>query len=556
MIRTIKSKVLALLGLMSVVIVALAASGWVALALNNGALRTVHDDRVVPLKQLKVVSDMYAVNIVDAAHKVRNGNIDAAAGLVLVDAAIAAIAYEWRSYTGTYLTPDEQRLVAETRRLMDAADRSVAVLRDLVAASDAQGLDRFVIGELYGAVDPVTEKLGELVDLQLRVAGEEFERAEQVFGTSQWLQMVLIAVGLIAIVAGAVIVLAGVIRPIGAMTDAMTRIARHDLDVVIPGSRQDEIGAMAAALEIFRENLATAGRLEAERRTSRERREKRQQEIERLIAGFDGSAAAAIGTLSSASLVLQQTAQSMAASAEETQRQATAVAAASSEASANVQSVASAAGQLAGSIDEIGRQVSESAQIAGAAAKEAVHANTQIQDLTVAVQKIGDVVKLINDIAGQTNLLALNATIEAARAGEAGKGFAVVASEVKSLANQTAQATGDIAQQVQGVQNATGAAVAAIANISAIVDRVSRLSSSIAAAVAEQEAATRDVACNVGDASKGAADVASNIIGITVAARESGKASALMLDGAVDVGRQGDAMRAEIDRFFAAIRVA
>lgn len=556
MIRTIKSKVLALLGLMSVVIVALAASGWVALALNNGALRTVHDDRVVPLKQLKVVSDMYAVNIVDAAHKVRNGNIDAAAGLVLVDAAIAAIAYEWRSYTGTYLTPDEQRLVAETRRLMDAADRSVAVLRDLVAASDAQGLDRFVIGELYGAVDPVTEKLGELVDLQLRVAGEEFERAEQVFGTSQWLQMVLIAVGLIAIVAGAVIVLAGVIRPIGAMTDAMTRIARHDLDVVIPGSRQDEIGAMAAALEIFRENLATAGRLEAERRTSRERREKRQQEIERLIAGFDGSAAAAIGTLSSASLVLQQTAQSMAASAEETQRQATAVAAASSEASANVQSVASAAGQLAGSIDEIGRQVSESAQIAGAAAKEAVHANTQIQDLTVAVQKIGDVVKLINDIAGQTNLLALNATIEAARAGEAGKGFAVVASEVKSLANQTAQATGDIAQQVQGVQNATGAAVAAIANISAIVDRVSRLSSSIAAAVAEQEAATRDVACNVGDASKGTADVASNIIGITVAARESGKASALMLDGAVDVGRQGDAMRAEIDRFFAAIRVA
>lgn len=556
MIRTIKSKVLALLGLMSVVIVALAASGWVALALNNGALRTVHDDRVVPLKQLKVVSDMYAVNIVDAAHKVRNGNIDAAAGLVLVDAAIAAIAYEWRSYTGTYLTPDEQRLVAETRRLMDAADRSVAVLRDLVAASDAQGLDRFVIGELYGAVDPVTEKLGELVDLQLRVAGEEFERAEQVFGTSQWLQMVLIAVGLIAIVAGAVIVLAGVIRPIGAMTDAMTRIARHDLDVVIPGSRQDEIGAMAAALEIFRENLATAGRLEAERRTSRERREKRQQEIERLIAGFDGSAAAAIGTLSSASLVLQQTAQSMAASAEETQRQATAVAAASSEASANVQSVASAAGQLAGSIDEIGRQVSESAQIAGAAAKEAVHANTQIQDLTVAVQKIGDVVKLINDIAGQTNLLALNATIEAARAGEAGKGFAVVASEVKSLANQTAQATGDIAQQVQGVQNATGAAVAAIANISAIVDRVSRLSSSIAAAVAEQEAATRDVACNVGDASKGAADVASNIIGITVAARESGKASALMLDGAVDVGRQGDAMRAESDRFFAAIRVA
>ena len=439
---------------------------------------------------------------------------------------------------------------------MDVADRSVVRLRALVAANDRDGLDRYVIDELYKDIDPVTEKIGELVDLQLRVAGEEFERAERVFTVSQWLQIGLIAMGLLVIAGGALAMIAGVTRPVGAMTDAMTRIARHDLDVVIPAARRDEIGAMAAALEIFRENLSVADRLEADRRHSQERREKRQQEVERLIAGFDDSASGAIASLASAAQGMQRTAQSMAATAEETLRQATAVAAASEQASANVQSVAGAAGQLAGSISEIGRQVSESAQIARDGAGGAARANVQVQELTAAVQKIGDVVKLINDIAGQTNLLALNATIEAARAGEAGKGFAVVASEVKSLATQTAKATEDIAQQVQGVQNATGAAVTAIENIGRIIERVSGISSSIAAAVEQQGIATREIARNVDDASKGTKDVASNITGVTVAAKDTGEASARMLDSAADLGRQGDALRAEIDRFFAAIRAA
>jgi methyl-accepting chemotaxis protein len=439
---------------------------------------------------------------------------------------------------------------------MDVADRSVVRLRALVAANDRDGLDRYVIDELYKDIDPVTEKIGELVDLQLRVAGEEFERAERVFTVSQWLQIGLIAMGLLVIAGGALAMIAGVTRPVGAMTDAMTRIARHDLDVVIPAARRDEIGAMAAALEIFRENLSVADRLEADRRHSQERREKRQQEVERLIAGFDDSASGAIASLASAAQGMQRTAQSMAATAEETLRQATAVAAASEQASANVQSVAGAAGQLAGSISEIGRQVSESAQIARDGAGEAARANVQVQELTAAVQKIGDVVKLINDIAGQTNLLALNATIEAARAGEAGKGFAVVASEVKSLATQTAKATEDIAQQVQGVQNATGAAVTAIENIGRIIERVSGISSSIAAAVEQQGIVTREIARNVDDASKGTKDVASNITGVTVAAKDTGEASARMLDSAADLGRQGDALRAEIDRFFAAIRAA
>ena len=556
MLRTIKSKVLALLGVMSIVIVALAASGWGALALNNGALRTVHDDRVLPLKQLKVVSDMYAVNIVDAAHKVRNGNIDAAAGLVLVDAAIAAIERQWRAYSSTYLTPDEERLVGETRRMMDTADRSVAVLRGLVAADDRPGIEGYVVGDLYGAIDPVTEKIGELVDLQLRVAEEEFERAEQVFRISRWLQMGLIAAGLIAIAVGAAMVLAGVIRPISALTDAMTRIARHELDVTIPTGRRDEIGAMAGALAVFKENLTAAERLQAEQRAAQERRERRQQTVERLIEGFDRSASGTVTALASASDALQRTAQTMAASAEQTLRQSTAVAAASEEASTNVQGVASATGQLAASIDEIGRQVAESARIAGAAAAETTQANTQVQELKSAVQKIGAVVKLINDIAGQTNLLALNATIEAARAGESGKGFAVVASEVKSLANQTAKATEDIAQQVQGVQEATTSAVSAIANIGTIIDRVHRISASIAAAVEEQGVATREIVRNVGEASKGTADVATNISGVSEAAKEGGSASAQMLDASAAIGRQGDALREEVDRFFAAIRAA
>jgi uncharacterized protein YoxC len=226
-------------------------------------------------------------------------------------------------------------------------------------------------------------------------------------------------------------------------------------------------------------------------------RMQRQKALEGSIAEFDGTAKQVVQTVSNAAETLQRMAHSMSATAEEAARQSTAVAAASEQASGNVSTVAAAAEELSSSIAEIGRQVAESTKISNQAAEDANRTNAKVQALAAAAQKIGDVVKLINDIAGQTNLLALNATIEAARAGEAGKGFAVVASEVKSLATQTAKATEDIAAQVKAIQAATGDSVQAIEGITGTIGRINEIATTIASAVEEQGAATQEIARNV-----------------------------------------------------------
>jgi len=353
------------------------------------------------------------------------------------------------------------------------------------------------------------------------------------------------------------IIVRSITQPIAGMTGAMSRLASGEAAVEIPGTgRHDEIGAMASAVQVFKDNMLRAESLAAEQRNEQDRKEKRQQAIESLIAAFDASVGAALGKLGSSSGHLSATAQTMSGTAEETTRKATAVAAASEQASTNVQTVASATEELSSSVAEIGRQVAESTRIAGQAVNDASKTDEQMQQLNATAQKIGDVVKLINDIAGQTNLLALNATIEAARAGEAGKGFAVVASEVKSLANQTAKATEDIAAQVAAIQQATGGAVSAIRGISQTIGRVNEIATTIASAVEEQGAATQEIARNVQEASRGTTEVSSNIAAVSEAAGSTGSAATEVRSSAEEVAQQGEALRAEIDRFLAGIRAA
>jgi methyl-accepting chemotaxis protein len=256
-----------------------------------------------------------------------------------------------------------------------------------------------------------------------------------------------------------------------------------------------------------------------------------------------------VDSVASSSTEMKSTAESMASTAEETNTQASAVAAASEQATNNVQTVASAAEELSASINEIGEQVSQSAIIAQKAVDETQKTNATVQGLAEAAQKIGDVVGLINDIAAQTNLLALNATIEAARAGDAGKGFAVVASEVKSLANQTAQATDEIAGQINAMQSVTTDAVGAIGGITATIEQINEIAGGIAAAVEEQGAATQEIARNVQEASQGTKDVSENITGVTLAAQETGKASEDLLTASAELARQGNDLKGEIDNF-------
>jgi methyl-accepting chemotaxis protein len=345
--------------------------------------------------------------------------------------------------------------------------------------------------------------------------------------------------------------------PIRAITGKMRRLADQDLTITIAeAARKDEIGAMAGALQIFRDRMIETERLRGEQAAAQDKRLAHGRMIERLVAEFDGSVAGVIAQVAEATQSLDQTARSMTATAHATNRQVTAVAAAAEQASTNVQTVASAAEELSSSINEIGRQVAESARFASEAREQAVATDRQISGLLASANKIGDVVHLINDIASQTNLLALNATIEAARAGDAGKGFAVVANEVKTLANQTARATDEITAKVTEMQAATSLSVEAVKRIGNTIARISEIATAIAAAVDQQNAATGEIARNVQQAAQGTTEVSSSIVQVAEGASETGNAAGQVLRAAENLANDADSLRQQIDGFLTTIKAA
>ncbi len=409
------------------------------------------------------------------------------------------------------------------------------------------------------AIDAVRKELREIEDRNAKYIADAEKTISSVYDQAFTVLVVSTVAGVaIGFVLALFIILVGITRPLGRMTAAMTEVAGGNLEVAVPAlGQRDEVGHLAAALEKFKEAGQENRRLVADQEEQKKRAEiEKRAAMNKMADEFESSVKGVVQIVSSASTELQSTAQSMSATAEETQRQSTAVAAASEQASTNVQTVASAAEELSSSITEISRQVTESTRISGQAVADAERTNTEIQGLSEAAQKIGDVVKLINDIAGQTNLLALNATIEAARAGEAGKGFAVVASEVKNLASQTAKATEEISAKIAEMQAATGRSVTAVQGIGQTIGRINEIATTIASAVEEQGAATQEIARNVQQASAGTAEVSSNIVGVTKAANDTGAASTQVLGSAGELSKQSETLRQQVEGFIAKIRAA
>jgi methyl-accepting chemotaxis protein len=368
--------------------------------------------------------------------------------------------------------------------------------------------------------------------------------------------------GTLAILAGAVLLAfllgRGLSRPLAAITAVMNRLSSGDIDVTIPGGeRNDELGIMAVAVDMFRRNMIEARALRETQDVAKQQAEIEKRTLQRQMADrFETDVKSVVGAVAQATTDMQRVAGEITASVSGTSERAAAASNASGEASASVGTVATATEELASSVAEIGRQVTFSSGIADKAVAKAAQTTEMVGSLAAAAEKIGDVLKLIGAIASQTNLLALNATIEAARAGDAGRGFAVVASEVKELASQTAKATEDIAGQVEAIQSATADCVLAIGDISDTIREISGVATTIASAVEEQGSATREIARSVQQAAAGTSEVSRNVAGASQAADQSRALADNVMVASGELNQHTNALFKSVDTFLAGLRNA
>jgi methyl-accepting chemotaxis protein len=456
----------------------------------------------------------------------------------------------------------------EKMDLLPDVEAQLAKVKDGVAryagAFDKTGPSLIRGDELYyKSITPVIAGAIEKMDKVKDAINEAFKKTtaetdERISGTATAQEMVAGLAVLLGL-AIAFLIARGIIRPLSGLTAGMKELAGGNFGVILPGlDRKDEVGDMAQAVETFKVKAEEKARDEAETKIKQDEvlARQRKAEMARMADDFEGAVGRIVETVSSASRELEVSASTLTSTAARSQELSTTVAAASEEATANVQSVASSTGELSSSVNEISRQVQESARMASEAVGQARGTTERVSELSKAAARIGDVVELINTIAGQTNLLALNATIEAARAGEAGRGFAVVASEVKALAEQTAKATGEIGQQISGIQAATQESVSAIKEISVTIEKLSEISSTIAAAVEEQGAATQEISRNVQQAAQGTQQVSSNISDVQRGANETGSASSQVLSAAQTLSVDSGRLKSEVSKFLNSVRAA
>jgi methyl-accepting chemotaxis protein len=477
-----------------------------------------------------------------------------------VASVLDAIARDRKAYEPMITLPEERAVydkwaqawetyLAGVRQVMDESHKSVGripheanELLDKSVAVIARDADKYFVQD---------------IELSDRGAKEATREASEGYARALWLVLMIIGAAMIAGMAVGISLVRNVTRGVTAIVKPMRELAKGDLSTeVTHRGEPTEIGVMADTLQVFKEALIAKKAADEAAARDAEAKIERSRRVDTITRQFEAAIGEIVHTVSAASVELEHSAGSLSSTANRSQEISTVVAGASEEASANVQSVASATEELSSSITEISRQVQESSRVAGEAVEQARTTNDRVGELSKAAARIGDVVELINSIAGQTNLLALNATIEAARAGEAGKGFAVVATEVKALAEQTAKATDEIGQQVSGIQTATQDSVNAIRAISGTIATLSEISAAIAAAVEEQGAATLEISRNVQHAAAGAEQVSSSVVDVQRGATETGSASSQVLTAAKSLAQDSDRLKREVARFLESVRAA
>ncbi|MCC6717299.1 MAG: MCP four helix bundle domain-containing protein [Acetobacteraceae bacterium] len=462
----------------------------------------------------------------------------------------------WKNYQ-PFVTDGEERKLADAIRHSWSAylTEAAALRRDHESGNRDAALARYAAARqaLLVARDAIAKD----VALNNHEAAAAALLSAEIYASARMgIVLALVLATLAALVSGALLIL-GVARPVATLTDTMLALANNDTSATVTGTdRRDEVGAMAGALQVFKDNMIETTRLRASQEAEQQKDLDRARRIAGSITHFETAVAGIVGAVAAASTEMKATAQSMATTAEETSRQADTVSTASHQAASNVQGVSAATEELSASIREISQQVNRSAELIQSAVGQADLSSNQVKGLIESAGRIGNVVTLIADIAGQTNLLALNATIEAARAGDAGKGFAVVASEVKALAKQTAGATEEIASQIKAIQEATRSSAEAIMEVTTMIRQVRDTATAIASAVEEQGAATQEIARNVQLAADGTMAVTSNIATVNRAAQETGAAASQVLSSASELSTNGEVLRARVDAFLVEVRAA